>query len=140
MKVYRFKRKEKLSTMVFFAVISTLIFLFIFLNIDISISKPIALLVVSVSTGIYAYYTIYLSKRTIEEIIIQENNVSIYFVSKNKKKLVLERSKLIISDSTNGIIISKGNNKEFIGEAYKDRIENPEDWDVLVNTLNSNQA
>lgn len=136
MQVFRFFNKQQTKTYMVFTIISIVLSIFIFSNLDSHyINIHLAYLFVVILSFISIMYSIKQASRSFEEIIIEEKSIKFYFFNKMKKPISTFIDELDIQQDNNKITIKNKESKELIGEAFKNRLENIEKWDELINLL-----
>lgn len=141
MRAFRFSTKGQAKTYTFFTIISVIIGVFIFSNLDnFTISSSLAYLIVSIISFISIMVSIKKASRTFEEIIIDGNKVSFYFANKLKDKVVIDIDGISSIEKENLIEIRERQTDVFIGRGYKNRIEDKDKWDLLLKCLKNNNS
>lgn len=132
MKAFRFKNKPQTNTYTIYTLIAVALSIVIFSGLDIYINKQVAYLLVTILSSISLYSAIKKAGKEFEEIMIQENDIKFYFQNKMKEPLTIPRAKVSAIFLEDTIEFSNEELKKIIGRAYKNKLENEEDWESLI--------
>ena len=138
MQAFKFSTRGQAKTYTIFTVISVLIGIFVFSDFhDLTISSSVAFLIAIIISFISLMISVKKANKTFEEIIIDEKKVSFYFSNKIKDKIVMDIDTVSLIEKENLIEIIEEKTGVSIGIGYKNRIENSERMEVLINCFNN---
>lgn len=139
MQAFKFSNKQQPKTYTIFTIISIIIGIFIFWSLDnLKISSSFAYLIVTIISFISIMMSIKKAGKTFKEIIVDENEVSFYFLNQLKDKRVIDVNKIKLIEKDSFIEIIEKDTRISIGIGYKNRIENKDKWDLLLECLKNN--
>ena len=138
MQAFKFSTRGQAKTYTIFTVISVLIGIFVFSDFhDLTISSSVAFLIAIIISFISLMISVKKANKTFEEIIIDEKKVSFYFSNKIKDKIVMDIDTVSLIEKENLIEIIEEKTGVSIDIGYKNRIENSERMEVLINCFNN---
>jgi|GEM_PF-6268878 len=131
MKVYKFLNKNLANTYVIIACVVTVLSVTMFLNLDIHINTSYAFLVASILSYISIMIAVKKASTEIEEIIVDNDVAKIYFFNKKKKPQLFSINEISLKINDEKVELLKPTD-ELIGVIYKNRLEQPNQWDELI--------
>lgn len=139
MEAFRFSTKGQAKSYIIPTVLSVIIGIFIFLyRHKIKISPSIAYLIAAIISFISLMISIKEASKTFEEIIIDNEKVSFYFSNKLKSKIIIDITEVSLVETESLIKIIEKRRGILIGRVYKNRIENREKLEKLIECFNNN--
>lgn len=131
MKVFKFLNKKQARTYLIMTCVCVVLTISIFLNLDIHVNTSDAFLVASILSYISIMIAVKKASTEIEEIIIDNDVAKIYFFNKKKKSLLFPISEISLKINGEKVEFFKSTD-ELIGVIYKNRMEQPDQWDDLI--------
>lgn len=136
MKNFRFRNKPQTKAYTIYTLIAVVLSILIFSGLDIHISKQMAYLLATTLSFISILSAVKKAGKEFEEIIFQQDDIKFYFYNKMKDPLVIPKTKVsaLILDG-NAIELTNNETQKVIGQAFKNKLENTEDWEDLIKCL-----
>lgn len=129
MKVFKFSKINQVKKNVFISILLVVIFLLAFILLDNYIRRSYVFLILTLSLS--AVLKIRKASVELEEIIVDDDIIKLYFFNKMKKPVRIQKVDVNITYKDSELIFRKLGSLEFIGKAYKDVIEEVDQWDDL---------
>lgn len=135
MKTFRFLHEKYLNSYSIYTLIAVALSIFIFIGLNIYISKAFAYLLVSILSFCSIMTAVRKASREFEEIVINEGNIKFYFQNKMKEPLSIAKSEISIVIVDDSIVFTNIKSGKLIGKAYKIKLEQGYDWEELLKCI-----
>lgn len=135
MKAYRFKHKSQTQTYSFLTVVAAVLGFFIFMGMEeYNLIKEIAYLIVVALSGVSILSAMKKASKLIEEVMIEEDVYTFYFMNKLKSSVKVPRKDVsVVVDKE--FIEFKYLTGEFIGRAERSALEKSYRWEDLLENV-----
>tara|TARA_B100000768_G_scaffold110141_1_gene102110 strand:+ start:18 stop:434 length:417 start_codon:yes stop_codon:yes gene_type:complete len=137
MKSFKFVNKQQAKTYSIFTIISVILAIFIFSNLDTFINKHVAYLLVTILSFISIMVSVKKAGKEFVEIVIENESVKFYYFNKMKAPFIISKREISISLENDKLEFKNLKSGEFIGRVYKNRIEEVAKWDDLLACIRS---
>jgi hypothetical protein len=135
MKAYRFNHKSQTQTYSFLTVVAVVLGFFILMGMEeYKLSKEVAYLIVVALSGVSVLSAIKKASKRIEEVMIEEDVYTFYFMNKLKSSVKIPRKKVsVVVDKD--FVEFKYLTGEFIGRAERSALEKSYSWEDLLENI-----
>ncbi|GCD80897.1 hypothetical protein [Schleiferia thermophila] len=135
MKAYRFNHKSQTQTYSFLTVVAVVLGFLIFMGMEeYNLSKEVAYLIVVALSGVSVLSAIKKASKRIEEVMIEEDVYTFYFMNKLKSSVKIPRKKVsVVVDKD--FVEFKYLTGEFIGRAERSALEKSYSWEDLLENI-----
>jgi hypothetical protein len=135
MKVYKFLNKKERTRITWIASLTSIAAVLIFLNFDIGINQHLLYFITSLLSFIFIMRYLQKSRIEIEDLIVSNDSIKIYFHNKMKDSIQLDPKTTKINIENERVIFRNKNSIKPIGIAKRDAMEIQEQWSELINIL-----
>lgn len=135
MKEYKFVNKKQGTTHTTISILLVIVMVILFSSLDININKYFIFFLASLISFISTILLIKQASKNFEEILFNDEFVSVRFFNRMKKVLSLKRNEMKVRIEDKKIVFLKSDTNEIIGIAHKEMIEDPSKWEDLTNVL-----
>ena len=137
MKSYKFLNKQQAKTYSTFTIISVILAIIIFTNLDTFFNKSFAYLLVTIISSISIIFSIKQAGKGFTEIIIEDEKIKFFYLNKMKTPLILLKKEVKIDLDNDKIEFYNLVTNNFIGRAYKNRIVESMKWNKLIEDIDN---
>lgn len=134
MELYKFQNKNERKKLIWLSLVTSVFVFIVFADINIGVNKYLLFFIASIFSYINITRYVKKSSKTFEEIIMKDDVFKLYVFDKRKKPIELSKTNVMIKVEAEKISFQK-HSGELIGEAYKQMMEEPNKWDLLVKQL-----
>ncbi len=123
MKKYKFVNKKQGTTYTTISILLVIVMVILFSSLDVNINKYFIFFLASLMSFISTILLIKQASKNFEEILFNDEFVSVRFFNRMKKVLSLKRNEMKVRIEEKKIVFLKSDTNEIIGIAHKEMIE-----------------
>lgn len=137
MQTFKFSTKEqgRIYSILTAAVITLGIILLFQWN-NLKLDSSLAFMIVSIISFISLIISLKKASKTFVQISIDANRVNFHFANKMKDNIQICIEEIELIEKNDELEVVNNEDGTILGKAYRNRIENKEDWSVLIQSLN----
>ncbi|PRY48546.1 hypothetical protein B0I27_1145 [Arcticibacter pallidicorallinus] len=134
MNIFKFQNKQKINYTLL-SIITGIMGIMVISNLQLDVNKYFIYFVISIASFCSTLLSIRKASVEIEEILIQEEVLTLRFFNKMKSEISISKSGVEIEPTADEIIMRNAETGKLIGIADKRKIDNQDSWERLTKLL-----